>query len=218
MKMIEREKMNKNTLTSRDLQAIERKNQLLMAAKKLFSTYGYHATSVRQIMSEVQMADGLIYHYFPKGKKQILDEICLGFVKERFLDLPEDLNKINATMPMREILLAFGHLMFKYIGNDKESLMIFFREQQLLDESYLMMLKKTIKNVLHYTVRLLRKKSLCHEIPKLNFYLMANQFWSPLYAYSVQNLLFSKKIFYDIEPEEYLEKIVSYTLATWQVK
>ena len=40
---------NKKRMTSRQLQAIERRQQLLDAAKKLFAKNGYYNTSVRSI-------------------------------------------------------------------------------------------------------------------------------------------------------------------------
>ena len=52
-------------LTSRDLQAIKRIEQLLESAKQLFVLKGFHATTTREITRNIGMADGLIYHYFP---------------------------------------------------------------------------------------------------------------------------------------------------------
>ncbi|EOR25407.1 transcriptional regulator, TetR family protein [Clostridium sartagoforme AAU1] len=63
-------KSNDIKLTNRDLQAIERRNQLLESAKELFASNGYHATTTRQITKNIGMADGLIYHYFPDGKNK----------------------------------------------------------------------------------------------------------------------------------------------------
>ena len=72
-------KKETSDLTSRDLQAMERREQLLNSAKELFALQGYHATTTREITKHIGMADGLIYHYFPDGKKQILDIIMKEF-------------------------------------------------------------------------------------------------------------------------------------------
>ena len=52
-------------------QAAETKEKLLKSAGTLFSQKGYKATSIREINRSVDMADGLLYHYFPGGKKEI---------------------------------------------------------------------------------------------------------------------------------------------------
>ncbi len=51
---------NNNTkLTNRDLQAIERRSQLLDSAKELFASNGYHATTTRQITKILAWLTGL---------------------------------------------------------------------------------------------------------------------------------------------------------------
>ena len=52
-------------LTSRQRQALARREQILKAALKLFAERGFDATSTRQIASEAGIAEGLIFHYFP---------------------------------------------------------------------------------------------------------------------------------------------------------
>jgi AcrR family transcriptional regulator len=69
----------KEKLTSRDLQAIERREQILKASKELFAANGYHATTTRLICKKINMADGLIYHYFPDGKLEILRKVIEEF-------------------------------------------------------------------------------------------------------------------------------------------
>jgi AcrR family transcriptional regulator len=52
-------------LTARQRQAAARREQILKTALKLFAAQGFDATSTRQIASEVGIAEGLIFHYFP---------------------------------------------------------------------------------------------------------------------------------------------------------
>lgn len=62
-------------MTSRDLQASERREQILNAARQLFVQEGYHAASMRAINKKVGMSDALTYHYFPEGKLEIFNTI-----------------------------------------------------------------------------------------------------------------------------------------------
>ncbi len=62
-------------MTSRDLQAAERKQQILQAAKRLFAEKGYHAVSMRELNKAIGMAEALTYHYFPGGKFEILTTV-----------------------------------------------------------------------------------------------------------------------------------------------
>ena len=66
--------------TMRQQQAAETRMRLLGAAERLFAEKGYNATPVRKINQSIGMADGLLYHYFPGGKKEILQVL----VKDKF--------------------------------------------------------------------------------------------------------------------------------------
>lgn len=79
----------------RQEQALESRSKLLESALILFAEKGYAATSVRTINRSVGMADGLIYHYFPGGKKELLEVLInekgtqiLREIKERTRNFP----------------------------------------------------------------------------------------------------------------------------------
>ncbi|MFN8470851.1 MAG: helix-turn-helix domain-containing protein [Anaerolineae bacterium] len=52
-------------VTSRQLQAQARREQIIEAAITLFAQQGFDGTSTRQIASAVGVTEGLIFHYFP---------------------------------------------------------------------------------------------------------------------------------------------------------
>ncbi len=203
-------------LTNRDLQAIERRNQLLESAKELFASNGYHATTTRQITKNIGMADGLIYHYFPDGKKQILDIIIKEFIDEKWIEFEEDISEVTSNTPLKEILLKLGNIIFKYIGNDKNIVIILLREQNILSDEYINTFNNHIKKVIHKTELILKEKAEKNEIKAFDFFMMANQFWSAIYTYILQNILFGEKNLYSISKDEYLEQIINYTQTTWK--
>jgi AcrR family transcriptional regulator len=60
----------------------EKSKRIIMeTALKLFSRYGFHATSINKIASEAGIAVGLVYNYF-ESKEDLLDQI----VKDALID------------------------------------------------------------------------------------------------------------------------------------
>src|SRR5690625_5557839 len=96
--------MNKHSGTSRDTQAIETKKEILKTAESLFAKKGYHATSIRSINQAIGVADGLTYHYFPKGKFQILQTIINEGIEQRENSLQTMIDAIDDKPPLRELL------------------------------------------------------------------------------------------------------------------
>lgn len=209
-------KNNNIKLTNRDLQALERRRQLLDSAKELFASNGYHATTTRQITKNIGMADGLIYHYFPDGKKQILDIIIKEFIDEKWIEFEEDISEVTSDIPLKKILLKLGNIIFKYIGNDKNILIILLREQNILSDEYINTFNNHIKKVIHKTELILKEKAEKNEIKTFDFFMMANQFWSAIYTYILQNTLFGERNLYSRGKDEYLEQIINYTQMTWK--
>lgn len=54
--------------------AEERKQEIVEAAKRLFNSKGYDATSMQDVMEDVGIAKGTIYHYF-KSKDELLQAV-----------------------------------------------------------------------------------------------------------------------------------------------
>ena len=57
---------------TRKEQATATREKLLETAKNLFAEMGYHGTPVRAITRQIQKGDGILYHYFPGGKQEIM--------------------------------------------------------------------------------------------------------------------------------------------------
>ena len=68
--------------TTRTQQKEQTKRKILDAALKRFSLRGFHGTSIRDINSSIDVADGLLYHYFPGGKEELFKIISEDAVKE----------------------------------------------------------------------------------------------------------------------------------------
>src|SRR5690625_1268557 len=126
--------MDKQSRTSRDTQAIERKKEILKAAESLFAKKGYHATSIRSINQAIVVADGLTYHYFPKGKFQILQTIINEGIEQRENSLQTMIDAFDDNPPLREFLFSISHMIYGVVIESRESILIALREKNFLEE------------------------------------------------------------------------------------
>ncbi|PZT56204.1 TetR/AcrR family transcriptional regulator [Paenibacillus silvae] len=204
-------------LTSRDLQAIERRKQLLDSAKELFALRGYHATTTREITKHIGMADGLIYHYFPDGKKQILDTILQDFLDDRYKLVESDIASLQETLPIQELLLSLGSIFLNYIGNDKQVMLILLKEKSVISEEYTKSFNQHVKLIIEQTMRLIQVYVERKEIRSFDIFMMVNQFWSAIYAYILQELFFEENNLYQCDRQDYLQQIVEHTRLTWKM-
>jgi AcrR family transcriptional regulator len=57
--------MKRNVLTPRQQQALDRREQIVETALRLFARHGFDGTSTKQIAQAAGITEGLIFHYFP---------------------------------------------------------------------------------------------------------------------------------------------------------
>jgi len=116
----------------RQEQAAESRRKLLDSAQKLFAAQGYKGTSVRSINRSIGLADGLLYHYFPGGKKEIFQVI----VVENLNDMMDIMERRNTgsdydDLPLEELLnqvfLNFEEVIDRHI----DIIRILFREPEV---------------------------------------------------------------------------------------
>jgi AcrR family transcriptional regulator len=109
----------------------ERRNEILDTAERLFTTKGYEKCTVNDILREVNIAKGTLYHYF-KSKEEILDNIVSRYKDIVVTRAEEVIN--NNNLSLKEKLM---HLFLSMNVNDKV-------DTQILDE-----LHKTENSLLH---------------------------------------------------------------------
>jgi AcrR family transcriptional regulator len=54
---------------------INRRDQIVEAASRLFVEHGYNATSVRQIAEAVGCTEAALYYHFKEGKRELLESV-----------------------------------------------------------------------------------------------------------------------------------------------
>lgn len=211
--------MDKQSGTSRDTQAIERKEEILKAAENLFAKKGYHATSIRSINQAIGVADGLTYHYFPKGKFQILQTIINEGIEQRENSLQTMIDAFNDNPPLRELLFSISHMIYGVVIESRESILIALREKNFLEENdkeFNLSSKKTMENIelfFQSMIKYLHKCTESGQIKELDYEMAISQFFSSLLVDSLRKVL----------PEDhnsnvdnhYINRFVDFTLSMW---
>lgn len=90
---------------------INRKEQILNTASRLFREKGYAATSMRDIATEMDMEAASLYHHI-KSKDELLETICFGMA-DQFITALQEVNDIyfNAEDKLRRAILSHVQIM-----------------------------------------------------------------------------------------------------------
>lgn len=124
--------LNEEKGTMRNEQAAITRKKLIDAAQTLFAQKGYAATAVREINRSINMADGLLYHYFPGGKKEILRTIVDENVKEitgAMSQISDDLKDLS----LEDYLETFYIRANEIFTMHDDAIRIIFRDFSTLD-------------------------------------------------------------------------------------
>ena len=124
--MILNEKQN-----TRKEQAAETRRRLLEAATKLFAESGYARTSVRSISKSIGMADGLMYHYFPGGKEEIIQEIVHEKLRQVVSESNELLKEMN-NLAIEEVIEGLYQNWTKIFDRHQDILKILMKENDVM--------------------------------------------------------------------------------------
>lgn len=201
-------------MTSRQLQAIERRQQLIDAAKKLFAKNGYHNTSVRSITQSIGMADGLIYHYFPKGKLEILHTIIEEGCEVLNIHVDEILQFINDEMTLNEAMMYFCKEARSTFKADNELIIIMVREKELLGKETSELLLKTFAKFWTKVNNLIVQRAKKSEIKELDFAMATHQIMTTVASTLFMDYLTANVSQFD--SNDYIKRLVDFTVSPWK--
>lgn len=205
----------KREMNMREAQAAETRMKFLVSAQSLFAEKGYKGTSVREINRSVNLADGLLYHYFPGGKKEIFQVIVEENVKQILTELTQK-NRIDVylTMPLEEVLESYYENITGVITRYMDIIRILLRENEVREfvtEKQLLQLTGH-KDLLFQT--LLEKKYERGEIRKMDFESAALSLKSILMNSILIELFgIESKMMRD---STYRKKIIAYHVEMWK--
>lgn len=108
----------------RELQAQERRNQLIETALKLFAEKGMEHTTVKDIAETAGVAQGLLYHYF-RGKEELLWAIVGKYNPAMEMS---QVFSAAADRPARDVLLEAATRAYALLSERKDVARIVLRE------------------------------------------------------------------------------------------
>lgn len=111
-------------LNKRDMQAQERRQQLIDTALALFAEKGIERTSIKDIALHAGVAQGLLYHYFHSK-----DELLYAIIGQ-YNPLPDMGELLTGTehRPAREVLMRCAERAYKLIAERRGVAVIIARE------------------------------------------------------------------------------------------
>lgn len=210
--------MSKDTsykkMTSRDIQASERRTQILEAAKRLFAANGFHETSMRAINRAVGMSQALTYHYFPNGKLEIFNTIIQEIEEERANDIDQSIKSFNDDMSLNEALSLLTRKMSERFAKDREFILIMIQERNLISQELWSFLSAGGEKFNRSFVEFLSKRASDGQIRHMDFGLAVAQFMCHI------GLIAMHKIMYEPQFDEasYIQdtkKIIDFTSKLW---
>ncbi|MFC6170570.1 TetR/AcrR family transcriptional regulator [Loigolactobacillus jiayinensis] len=127
----------------------QQKNKILTVARKLFATKGFEATTTREINRQTDSAEGLLYYYFPHGKREILDTIIYEGIQSRINGVDFKFHEADSLANIEaQLLHAFNQIWQIFSKQDNYySFMITIRERMLLSDEQVKWLLDLINKV-----------------------------------------------------------------------
>ena len=88
----------------------QRRADILQTARHLFETQGYEKTSMQQLMEQLDIAKGTIYHYF-QSKEELLEAVIAEIVEANIKQMEALVEeKEEAALEKLKALVSMGHL------------------------------------------------------------------------------------------------------------
>lgn len=200
--------------TSRDHQAAERREQILLGAKQLFAQHGYHGTSIRAMNKHIGITDGLLYHYFPGGKQEILETIFREAQHTRMEIMDQLIKKIHPGLPLEDALYQFISGLVKTLLGDPDFMKIMLRDADNIlseDKNFMNELILQRHNALSEA---LARRADAGEIQEMDFRLAAKQVISVGMMAIIGQIMPVKLVEPDVD--SYLKKMIAFTVSLWR--
>ena len=199
----------KDRVTSRDIKAQERRQQILAVAKKLFAENGYHAASMRTLNKSLGVAEALTYHYFPGGKLEILQTIIREGRAARVAEIEALAPMLRDDLSLREALLLAARICTSIFTADKEWFQIVMRERNWLRQEEWITTLAEGDMPIQFLYDFFARRMAQGEIRAMDMRFAFMQFFAGI----IVHFLFAE----GSDPDEghYIEQLVDFTINVW---
>ena len=196
-------------VTSRDIKAQERRQQILAVAKKLFAQDGYHATSMRTLNTALGVAEALTYHYFPGGKLDILQTILREGRAARVAEIEALVPLFRDDLSLREALLLAARIGTTIYTADKELFQIVARERNWLRREEWLATLGTGDAPVQFLYDFFARRMAQGEIRDMDLPFAFMQFFAGVMVH----MLFAEDD--GTDEQHYIERLVDFTARLW---
>lgn len=192
-----------------------KKEEIILAAKKLFAKQGYHATSTRSINTAVGASDGLLYHYFPNGKKELLLAVVEYEINIRYDFFVTNIKVLPEDLPLKDFLyIAMGKAM-ENLARDADIFIIIMRESSEISTETTELIGKVFAELGAFLVERFELYIKLGAVKDLSVYGMVHQFVSAVQSYAL--LKASTNVFSErYSSQEYRDFAVGHMLKCWE--
>jgi AcrR family transcriptional regulator len=207
--------MKKVPRTNRDLQAAERRVQILQGAKELFAKHGYHGTSIRTLNKHIEITDGLLYHYFPGGKQELLETIFQEAQVIRLKIMDDLIVGIGPGQPLEEALYLLVSSMVKTMVGDKDFMKIMLRDSESILSEEKNFFSEMILQRHQALTDALARRAKDGEIREMDYQAAAKQVIS-IGVMVVFSEVTELNLIDKSDVDSYLKNMVTYTVSLWK--
>ena len=204
-----------NKRNMREAQAAETRSKLLESATSLFAEKGYRGISVREISRNVNLADGILYHYFPGGKKEIFREVVETNVK-KIINETEEKNPIEKyiLMPLEVALEHYYDSFMEVIDINIDIIRLLFRPDEISEIVTEEKLLRIVGTNDSYIKTLLIKKYELGEVRDMDFEMADMTVKDVIVKYTISKVF---GITHGVENmEEMKKRIIAYQVSLWK--
>ncbi|WP_255494563.1 TetR/AcrR family transcriptional regulator [Sulfurovum sp. bin170] len=163
------------------------KELILEVSLRLFSSYGYKSTTVRDIAKEVGITQSGLYNHF-KNKDAILDTLISRLMNSAIVKIFEEKDIESLAQTGKSMLFSIATT-FKLISFDKENealsrllMQELYRNSKIRDTYNEHFYQKNIKKLSSVFFLMMQKEKIKQSDPLM----LANEFFAPLFFYQMQ--------------------------------
>jgi AcrR family transcriptional regulator len=196
----------KDGMTSRDIKAQERRQQILVVAKRLFAENGYHATSMRALNKALGVAEALTYHYFPGGKSEILQTVIQEGREEIVAKVVALKPLLRDDLSLREALLLAAR-MGTIFTSDKELIQIIVRERNWLRREEWVAVLGASESPMQFLYRFFAQRMKQGAIREMDIHFAFTQFFSSITVHFLATE--------DDSMDNFIERLIDFTVSLW---
>lgn len=195
-------------------QAAETKQKILEVSRKLFAENGYGVTSIRKINRAAEQSNGLVYHYFPNGKADILKlliEECIGQILQDAMIPISGSDKLTIEEVLDQIFINFDTIATKHL----DILKIVFQDREARETVNVDQLVSVFLRRKKWFPDILRQRAEAGEIRNMDFEAAADMLNALLMNYLIGKLIGIESC--PLNQESKRKQLIDYQVKLWKM-